>query len=187
MKKTYHISGMHCVSCETLLEKEFQELSEVQTVKASSAKATLTIESKKIIPEKKVVKILDKCGFTLSEKNNTLPNKKKKNLWEIISISLGLLILFFLISALEIEQYFPTLSENASLGVALLIGFIASISTCLALTGGIVMSFSSEYHLGKNASFLSRARPQIFFHLGRIGGFFLWKREIIFFERFSLL
>ncbi|MFC1622873.1 sulfite exporter TauE/SafE family protein [Patescibacteria group bacterium] len=54
-------------------------------------------------------------------------------------------------------------------------GIVASLSTCLALTGGIVMSFGALVNVHKNQKhpFLSRALPHIYFHLGRIGGFML--------------
>jgi sulfite exporter TauE/SafE len=48
-----------------------------------------------------------------------------------------------------------------------LIGIVASLSTCMAVVGGLVLSLSSNFAKEKNYS------PLIAFHLSRIVGFFL--------------
>lgn len=51
---------------------------------------------------------------------------------------------------------------------ALLIGVLASFSSCLAVVGGLVLSLSAQLSKeGRNT------RPFLFFHLGRLGGFAL--------------
>ena len=61
--------------------------------------------------------------------------------------------------------------KSTGIFTALLMGLVASVSTCLALTGGIVLSFSSEYAMEEKASFWKRALPQCSFHTGRLVGF----------------
>jgi len=173
MKKTYSVSGMHCVSCETLLEKEVLELPEVVSSQASFKKGELFVESKKEIPKENIRNIIAKCGYQMGR--NIKPKKRNilKNLLEIGVITFILLVLFYFFSKIEITRFFPNISEKTGIGISLLTGLVASVSTCLALTGGVVMSFSSEYTIKKEASILQRAYPQVIFHIGRIGGFVL--------------
>ena len=49
-----------------------------------------------------------------------------------------------------------------------LIGLIASVSTCMAVVGGLVLSVSANY-----AKEGDKIKPQIFFHAGRIISFFI--------------
>ena len=170
MKKTFKIAGMHCISCETLLEKECQNIAGIKSCKASHRQSTLEIETankKDISP--KIEKIIEKCGYKIGTQKNPI---KLQDWLQIGFIFIALLFIIFLLSKFEIAKFFPDISQDISLAVALLLGVIASVSTCLALTGGIVMSFSSNYSIQKNTLF-NRALPQIYFHLGRVGGFAL--------------
>jgi sulfite exporter TauE/SafE len=55
-----------------------------------------------------------------------------------------------------------------SIGTALIIGLIASVSTCLAIVGGLVLSVSVAY-----AKTSDTKKPQIYFHIGRLVAFFV--------------
>jgi sulfite exporter TauE/SafE len=65
-----------------------------------------------------------------------------------------------------------TTSAGASYGVALLVGVVASLSTCLAVVGAIVIAFAETYQAAPGESAASAVvRPNILFHLGRIATF----------------
>jgi len=57
---------------------------------------------------------------------------------------------------------------NISLWTAFTIGLIASVSSCVAVVGGLVLSMSTNFAKGGDS-----IRPQILFHLGRLVSFFL--------------
>jgi sulfite exporter TauE/SafE len=59
-------------------------------------------------------------------------------------------------------------SSNVSYGTAFLIGLIASVSSCLAIVGGLVLSLSAS-----SAKEGGTWRSQALFHVGRLGGFFI--------------
>ena len=184
MKKVFYISGMHCVSCEMLIEKEVKDIFKTAKIDISHQKGVLEIETEEI-NEKKIREIVKKCGYQIVDKNEArLEAKTKfklKDFWQLVFAFVVLFFLVFLFSKFELVKFFPEASDNVGLLVALGLGVVASLSTCLAITGGIVMSFSSRYdfnddannNLTKKISFLSRSLPQIYFHIGRIGGFFL--------------
>jgi len=48
-------------------------------------------------------------------------------------------ILAFIFYKLDVIQYLPSVGDKLSFGVALLMGVIASVSTCLAIVGSIVI------------------------------------------------
>lgn len=178
MKKTFQISGMHCVSCEMLLEKELKEIGEIKKCKASHKTGTLEIKGK-YIPLIKIEEAVTHCGYKLVDETEKEEIQGKRFAFEdflqITLILIVLLLLISLFSKIEITKFFPDIDENIGIAVAFLLGIVASVSTCLAMTGGIVMSFSSEYSVQKNKihPFLHRALPQFYFHIGRIGGFAL--------------
>ena len=59
-------------------------------------------------------------------------------------------------------------SSDIGYGTAFVIGLIASVSTCLAVVGGVVLSLSAN-----SAKSGGTWRPQALFHVGRLVGFFV--------------
>lgn len=167
---------MHCVSCETLIEKEIKAVFKVFEIDICHKKGKMEIEMDEF-QEARVKEIIEKCGYQVVDKGKVNFVKRTKfNIKDFSELILVLAIIFFiasLLSRFDLFRLFPSVSDKVGILVALGLGVVASLSTCLAITGGIVMSFSSRYKLGKNISFLNRSRPQIYFHLGRITGFFV--------------
>lgn len=60
---------------------------------------------------------------------------------------------------------------GVTLGIAFLIGIVASLSTCLAVVGGVVISFAAKYQ-AKGNFYESNIKPHLLFHLGRLLSFF---------------
>jgi cation transport ATPase len=107
MKKTYPVSGMHCTSCETLLQKEIMEIPNVKSAKASFAKGTLTVESAKEIPQEKIQKTIEKCGYKREEKKAD-PKKTWSYYAQIALIAVVFLVIFWSLSYIDIT---PILSR----------------------------------------------------------------------------
>ena len=174
MRKTIYVKGMHCASCEILLEKEVQKVPNIKKVKASHKKGILEIEGGTISMQE-IIKAIEKCGYSTAQKGENKLSLPKLHIKDFFQMGIIIFVGFFVIqlfSYFEISRFFPDVDENVGIVVAFLLGIIASVSTCLALTGGIVMSFSCQYS-PQIHSFFERALPQIYFHIGRIGGFFL--------------
>jgi len=83
-----------------------------------------------------------------------------------IPIVIGFLFLYILMQQLGLVHLVG--EGRASLSTAFVIGMIASLSTCMAVVGGLVLSLSASFAKGGD-----RIRPQLLFHLGRLGSFFL--------------
>lgn len=183
MKKTIlHIEGMHCVSCEMILEKELKKIPGLKECKVYHKKGNAEIMCDKNIPTSAFAKTVSDCGYKLveeGEKERAGTSKETQrggllpDYLQIFLIMLVLGSLFFLASKSNITSLLPDFRGDVSVIIALFLGVVASLSTCLALTGGIVMSFGSLVHIheGRKKHFLSRATPHIYFHIGRIGGF----------------
>ena len=83
-----------------------------------------------------------------------------------IPFALALIALFIVLQKLGIVNL-VTASE-VSYGTAFLIGLIASLSTCMAVVGSLVLSMSANF-----AKEGDKVRPQVLFHLGRLASFFI--------------
>ena len=109
--------------------------------------------------------ILKPHGYTLSiEKQKHLPK------WSDFRIALpaaGVFIaLFIILQKLGVVNLVST--SEVGYGTAFVIGIIASVSTCMAVVGGLALSISANF-----AKEGDKVRPQVFFHAGRLVSFFL--------------
>src|SRR6185369_11084985 len=83
-----------------------------------------------------------------------------------VPIALGFGFLFVLLQKLGIVNLIS--SGNVTYGTAFAVGIIASLSTCMAVVGGLLLSMSATF-----AREGDKIRPQVLFHVGRIVSFFV--------------
>lgn len=178
MKKTFHIKGMTCKSCEVMLERSLKKVEGVNKVTVSHTKGIAEVYSKDTLDEVKLQDLIEESGeYEVVEEGAS--KKKEVNKRDagdyFVLFTLFLLVGMFawILGQLDISRFFPDFGSDMGILIALALGFVASLSTCLAMVGGIVMSFGETYkvHEDKKHPLLSRLRPQLYFHLGRVGGF----------------
>ena len=69
-----------------------------------------------------------------------------------------LVIVFRYFSTLGV---FNGLDGEIGMGMALLIGVIASMSTCLAIVGAVVMSFGAKYETNETSFYQRNLKPHL--------------------------
>ncbi len=189
MIKQYYVSGLHCASCELLIEKELLTRTDVHSVDVSSSKGTILLDVKGSGPSLESLNRLfqkEKYSFSLEpvhEKNETQPilytvagQKGIKVDWKqvkkkVTTPALFLVVMYaaILLVRSNIGQYI-SLSQDSSLMVFFLFGIVAGLSSCAALVGGIVLSLTTSFEemYGKNQSIAAKLTPHIQFYLGRM-------------------
>jgi sulfite exporter TauE/SafE len=161
---------MHCNACITLVESEVMDHPDVTHARASLKNQTLmvsgSIASKspnQIIHD--LMPVLVKLGYTLSEKP-----QKHSVAWQQFSIAIPLALMllaaFWGLQKLGIVNLVSL--KDASYLTAITIGVIASLSTCMAIVGGLTLSISANF-----AKEGDSIKPQTLFHAGRLIAFFL--------------
>lgn len=163
MKTKLPIYGMHCKACELLVESRVSELSWVQVKSISQTKNFIEVEVENEKDVKKIKEIITSLWYEVEKKQI-----RKNNFFDYIIIFLLFVlfwIVYFLFQDVDFVKNIANV-QNASLLVVILIWFVASLSSCLAVTGGIVLGFSKYMDTSKNAS--SGLKIQTKFHIGRI-------------------
>ncbi len=167
---TFHVNGMHCASCELLTESVLSEVSGVTRVKPKLASFSVEVEGDfgDTTPEQIARELsvpLAPHGYSLSVEKTT-HDAKWHEFTVAIPIALGLVALFVLLQKTGLVNLIG--GESVTFGTTFLIGVIASLSTCMAVVGGLVLSMSATFAKGGD-----RFRPQILFHVGRLVSFFV--------------
>lgn len=167
---TFHVNGMHCNSCIILTESELKDVKGVL-----SAKTSLKHNSVEIMGEfedktqeqvmQELSEVLKPHGYSLA-----LEKETKAVYWSDFAIALPIalvfIIVFIFLQKLGIVNLVNT--SEVSYGTAFIVGLIASVSTCMAVVGGIVLSLSASF-----AKEGDKVRPQAMFHIGRLASFFI--------------
>lgn len=163
-KHTLYVSGTHCPSCKILIEDILGEQDFVKNIKVNLKKETLEFETNSNKNIQTLSQILTEkikpSGYSLS------PEKKDHDLlWQAIPLGLILLLLFFFLQKAQLLNF--GIGGEVTPVTSFLIGLIASVSSCLAIVGGLVLSLSAQISQDDK----SDTKTFILFHFGRLAGF----------------
>lgn len=168
--KTYkfHVHNMHCQACVLLTESELSQHPKVSVVKSSLH--TRSVEISGDFGDATPAEIVAELTDLLSDHALSLEKQEKKvNLSDFkfaVPIALGFAVLFVVLQKMGIVNLVS--AGEVTYGTAFVIGIIASLSTCMAVVGGLVLSMSATF-----AKEGDRIKPQLMFHAGRIVSFFI--------------
>ncbi|GIW59641.1 MAG: hypothetical protein KatS3mg087_0707 [Patescibacteria group bacterium] len=174
-KTTVKIQGMHCTSCEMLLEDELRTINGVQKASVNFRTGSAEIETDQPVSEEDLANTVKNAGYTLGEPTK-LPwlTKNEKVHQHLVASACVLIIGFFILNFFGfLNLQISHQAASSSLPVIFLVGLTAGVSTCMALVGGLVLGVASKFSQeNRNASVLAKFRPHIMFNIGRIVSYF---------------
>jgi sulfite exporter TauE/SafE len=109
---------------------------------------------------------IKKNGYQLSVEKIISEKENDSILWQAIPIGLIFLTLFFLLQKSGILNL--GIGGKTTPVTSFIIGIIASLSSCLAIVGGLILSLSAKVAQDENSG---AKKPLILFHGGRLFGF----------------
>ena len=165
----FHVSGTHCASCKILIEDILGEQAGVQGVRVDLKKELVEVESNTDWNSVELAKVLtDKIqpnGYVLSVDKVASVKSDGDVIWQAVPIGLLILVLFFVLQKSGILNL--GLGGQTTYITSFVIGLIASVSSCLAIVGGLVLSLSAKVSQDN----LSDTKMFSLFHIGRLGSF----------------
>jgi len=175
--QTYFVQGMHCASCEVLIEKKLSALKEVKSVEASADKGKVFIVYQGEKPNiNRLNKIFKGENYLFFDQPIRIAEQKQENsFFTIVGAALFIIIGFFLIKNSGLTSLI-SVNSTSSLPMFFLLGLLAGVSTCAALVGGLVLSMSkqwAELYSEKNST-LEKIQPHLMFNIGRIVSYALF-------------
>jgi len=166
---TFHVTGTHCASCKILIEDILSEQKSVKKVRVNLKKETVDIETdSEQNPEELAELLTSKVkpnGYTLNVVRQDLTTGGGGVIWQAIPIGLVFLALFFILQKSGILNL--GIGGQTTPATGFIIGLIASVSTCLAIVGGLVLSLSVKISQDN----VSDTKTFLLFHTGRLISF----------------
>src|SRR3989344_9585776 len=173
---TFHVHGMHCNACVTLTESELSEHPQVTSAKSNLGTRTVKICGD--FGDKSFDEVAKELSGLLSQYTLSAESEKKAVNWSdfkiAVPIALGFIFVFVLLQKLGIVNLVS--ASKVTYGTAFVVGIIASLSTCMGVVGGLLLSMSATFVHGDPSTSLgaSKFKTQILFPLRRIVAFFIF-------------
>ncbi len=153
---TLPISGMHCASCKLLVEQELQKAG-AKKIKVSLKDSCVCFTGEKHTILAAVNSNLTSLGYIIGKSE---AKTRFSSLLVPFTVALTFAALFYFVSISPLASLFNL--STLSYSTIFLIGFLASLSTCMAVVGGVSLSVAKN--LDKSGI--------ISFFVGRTIGFF---------------
>ncbi len=172
-KYTFHVSGTHCASCKILIEDILTEENFIKSANVNLKNQTVEVEIKNEDGNEKsqdeIIKLLNPKiathKYILSIEKNISQNSNHNLLYKAVPIGILFLVLFFWLQKSGILNI--GLGGQINTTTSFIIGLIASVSSCLAIVGGLVLSLSAKISQDN----VSDKKTFVLFHVGRIVSF----------------
>lgn len=169
-KYNFHVHGMHCNACVLMIEGELGTMEGVTHVGANLRDHTVEVVGD--FGDKTYEQIANMLTIPLKVHGYTLSREKqnKERRWSDFKVAVPVALTFAVLFILLQKTGMVNLVGGGTVtyGTAFVVGVIASLSTCMAVVGGLLLSMSATF-----AKEGDRVKPQLMFHIGRIVSFFI--------------
>ncbi|MFO0703933.1 MAG: sulfite exporter TauE/SafE family protein [Patescibacteria group bacterium] len=137
------ITGMHCASCDVLVKTKLRGQGNILEVEPDQKKNILKVKHKGELSLDAINSILCDFGYKVSSLEEVIVGEKNQYLENIKEAAALILIVGAVIYLVNDLKVIPDFTSNPSygLGGSLLLGVIASFSTCMATTGALLAGY----------------------------------------------
>ncbi|OGJ84051.1 hypothetical protein A2529_04635 [Candidatus Peribacteria bacterium RIFOXYD2_FULL_58_15] len=176
---TILIGGMTCGSCEILLERTLRALPGILEAHVSRRSGTANIRTAKPYAEleETISSAIQKAGYRCVDGpgSHEKPAESSGNSW--LEIGGALIIIFAvykILSAYNIVSLAPSTTGALTFGGIFVIGLVAGASSCLAVTGGLLLAVAAKYNeTHRSSTGAQRIMPLLHFNSGRLISYFV--------------
>lgn len=172
----FKIHNIHCAGCEVVIERKFKSVPGVTSVRVSHVTGRADVVVKGEEPDLDVFeRAITDNGYSVSwwhDRSHAgagqAHNNTRKDYTEI-----GAIVLFIFAAYLILKQanLLPGLgiSKDMSYGFVFLMGVVAAFSSCLAVTGGLLLAVAAKYNESHpNLTGFEKFKPTVYFNIGRV-------------------
>lgn len=172
---------MTCGSCEMLVERSLKNIPGVLSVHAKQRKGRVVLHIDPDHPPSMdaITQAVTKAGYEIHDGTSAPPHKTahESNKPRYMEIGAALVIIFALYKlaqTFDLASLAPSTAGSLTFGGVLLIGLVAGSSSCLAVTGGLLLAMAAKHnqiHQAESSS--QKLRPLIQFNVGRLVSYFV--------------
>jgi uncharacterized protein len=174
LKNTLHatIGGMHCINCSAAAERLLRAVPKVESARVHYPSGHAVIRHAEDLEVTALQAALAPEGYTLILGVDEAAQVPENTLKDYLEIGAVIVVLGAIVFALQRFHLLPrglSVTDEMGYGLVFVIGLVASVSSCLAVTGGLLVALAAKYNEA-NPYLTDRQRltPHLYFNLGRI-------------------
>jgi sulfite exporter TauE/SafE/copper chaperone CopZ len=166
------IQGMHCANCSLLIERRLKEVPGVHSARVDHLSGKAEVVHSGPLDLDRLQQAIKDDGYTvLSWQDFKTGQRSKNTARDYAEIGAAFLIIIGVIFFIKQFGLLPNvaISDNIGFGIAFLFGLAASVSTCMAVTGGLLVAVAAKYNEAyAELTAIQRLKPHIYFNVGRV-------------------
>lgn len=152
-----HTKGMHCRACELLVEDSVGNIPGVKHVQANADRNRLRVvcDAQQVPTPHAIAEAIKPHGYSVvtGTVESSDATSAKKISWQQLAVAFGIVLLLgFFLDRLGVFSFSTRALEVTTFGPIFLIGLVAASSSCLAVSGGLMLSIVAN---------LRQAYPQL--------------------------
>ena len=173
------IHGMHCASCEILVERKFKKVPGIEKVQINHATGKAEVVYSREPNLEELNNLIKDDGYSVTtwggRNTSTLEARAQENsivdYLQMIWIFLVLVSTYYILKQFDFLPSF-SISEHMSYSVVFLVGLFAAVSSCIAVVGGLLLALAEKYNeLNPGLTGFQKFKPHLYFNAGRIVGY----------------
>jgi len=169
------VGGMHCPNCPIAVERALRAVPGVRRVEVDLRSSRAVVEHVGHLELAALRDAVVEDGYTLGpwqgpdQPAASGPANGPRDYAEIGASFVIVVAIALLLQQFDLLPRGFAVSDNMSYGLAFLIGLVASVSTCIAVTGGLLVAFAAKYNQAHaHLTDAQRLNPHLYFNAGRI-------------------
>jgi uncharacterized protein len=168
------VGGMHCANCAALVERKLAALGQVIRVKVDRRAGRVVIGYRGNLDMAALQGAVADEGYTLTladplGRPRVAVRRTPRDYVEIAAIFAILIGVVVIVRQFALLPRVVSASDTMTLGLAFVVGLVASVSSCVAVTGGLLVAVAARYNAAHaHLTDLERLKPHIYFNAGRI-------------------
>ena len=170
------VGGMHCVNCAALVERKLAALPQVISVNVDRRAGRAVIGYRGELDMAALQGAVADDGYTLTladplgrPRDAAAVRRTPRDYVEIAATFAILIGVVVILRQFALLPRGVSVSDTMTLGLAFVVGLVASVSSCIAVTGGLLVAVAAKYNAAHaHLTDLERLKPHIYFNAGRI-------------------
>jgi len=170
---------MTCASCELLLERKLTAVPGVKNVDINhkTGIARITAKADQLPSAEHISAAIEKAGYSVIDGDTPSVSQMSPDQRKWMEIGGALVMIFALykiLQAFDLISLAPSTSGALSLGGIFVIGLVAGTSSCLAVTGGLLLALAAKHtEIHQAETPWQKFKPLLRFNIGRLISYFV--------------
>lgn len=173
------IHGMHCASCEIIIERKLKKVAGIEKIDINHANGKARLLCSQEPDIRALNELVKSDGYHISlwnERNNNISsfNSHQNTIIDYFQIAAIFFLIVSIYYFLKQINFLPNfgISGHMSYSLIFLIGLFAAVSSCIAVVGGLLLALAGKYNESHpNLTGIQKFKPHIYFNAGRIIGY----------------